>query len=67
MPKSAEKWKSATQGEYFIKTHEGTFARLNFTTTTGGGHFVTIKSYYNPKTGSKNSEFNSAKATPADR
>jgi hypothetical protein len=61
MSKSAEKWKSTTQGEYFIKTREGTFARLSFTMTTGGGHFVTIKSYYNPKTGSRNLEFDPAK------
>lgn len=61
MSKSAEKWKSATQGEYFIKTREGTFARLNFTMTTGGGHFVTIKSYLNPKAGSRNLEFDPAK------
>jgi hypothetical protein len=59
--KSAEEWKSTTQGEYFIKTREGTFARLNVTMTTGGGHFVTIKSYLNPKAGSRNLEFDPAK------
>ena len=59
--KSAEKWKGTTQGEYFIKTREGTFARLNFTMYTGGGHFVTIKSFLNPKVSSRNLEFDPAK------
>ncbi|MCX6938766.1 MAG: carboxypeptidase-like regulatory domain-containing protein [Verrucomicrobia bacterium] len=59
--KSAEKWKGTTQGEYFIKTREGTFARLNFTMNTGGGHFVTIKSFLNPKVSSRNLEFDPAK------
>jgi len=62
MPKDAETWKSAFQQEYFLKTGTGSFARINLRLSAGGGHFVTVRAHLNPTPGSRNLEFDPAKA-----
>lgn len=67
MSKDVDNWRSSFQREYFIKTGGGSFARMNFQMTAGGGHFVTIKALFNPKSGSRNLEFDPAKVITPPR
>jgi hypothetical protein len=51
------RWRDRFDDEYFVKLGNGTFARMHFRITTGGGHFASITSYLNPTPGSRNLEF----------
>jgi hypothetical protein len=62
MPKNAETWRSTFQRDYFLKTRSGSFARINVRMTATGGHFINIKAHLNPTPGSRNLEFDPAKA-----
>jgi hypothetical protein len=59
--KSQEQWKKNFSKEYFIKFADGKYARMKFWFTSGGEHFFEVESYLNPKTGSRNLEFDPAK------
>ena len=65
MPKNAETWRSTIQREYFVKARSGSFARINVRMSAGGGHFVTVRAHLNPTPGSRNLEFDPAKAIAA--
>jgi len=62
MDQTAARWQRDFDGEYFVKLKGGSFARITFNLTTGGDHFFMISSYLNPKPGSRNLEFDPAKA-----
>lgn len=62
MDQSAERWQKGFDGQYFAKLKDGTFARFTLNLTTRGDHFFMIESYHNPTPGSRNLEFDPAKA-----
>jgi hypothetical protein len=64
MPKDAERWKQDFEAEYFVKLGDGRYARMQFRITSGGAHFATVSSYLNPTPGSRNLEYDPAKALP---
>lgn len=49
-------WRSLVERSYFIKFDDGTFARADLEMHAAGDHFVVWKSFFNPKTGSRNLE-----------
>jgi hypothetical protein len=57
MPKDAEGWNSQVEKEYFLRLADGRYARIRFRMIAGGHHFFNMESYLNPKTGSRNLEF----------
>jgi hypothetical protein len=62
---SKERWSSAAEREYFIKTVDSSFARVKVRIRTGGDHFVVIESYFNPKPGDRNLEYDPRKEATA--
>lgn len=56
MPQNAEPWRRDSDGQYWVKRGDGTFARMRFRLTTAGDHFAMIESYLNPS-GSRNLEY----------
>jgi len=62
MLQTAARWQKGFDGEYFVKMKNGTFARITFNLTTGGDHFFMVQSFLNPTPGSRNLEFDPAKA-----
>lgn len=59
---SPEKWASNVERQYFVKLSNDRYARINFRMRTGGEHFFVLESFLNPKPGSRNLEFDPAKA-----
>lgn len=51
------KWRDRFAETYFVKLGNGNFARMRFQMIAGGNHFAVVESYYNPKPGSRNLEF----------
>lgn len=62
MQKNAERWRDGFQKEFFAKLGNGQFARFYLRLLTSGDHFVALESYLNPTPGSRNLEFDPAKA-----
>lgn len=63
MPTSlGNQWRSFAERSYFIHFDDGTFARGNLRMRAAGDHFVVWESFFNPKPGSRNLEFDPAKA-----
>lgn len=60
MPKDADQWSGQSERQYFIKLPEGRFARIKFKMIAGGDHFFRLESYFNPRSGSRNLEYDSA-------
>jgi hypothetical protein len=56
-----ERWSAMAERQYFVKTADGHFARVNLQMRTGGVHFVMIESYFNPTPGSQNLEYDPGK------
>lgn len=54
---TSPRWRPDDDGQYWVKLADGTFARMRFRITTGGGHFASIISYLNPTPGDRNLEF----------
>jgi hypothetical protein len=54
-------WKKRFKKEYFAQFSSGNYARLQFEFTSGGDHFFTVESYFNPRSGSRNLEFDPSK------
>jgi len=50
------KWSPIGERQYFIKTADGHFARVNLRIRTGGDHFAVVDSYFNPVRDSRNLE-----------
>ena len=62
MPMSlGQDWDSFVGRAYFIRFGDGTFARASLRMRAGGDHFVVWESYYNPKSGSRNLEYDPSK------
>jgi hypothetical protein len=62
MPQNAERWNPQASRQYFVKLSNNHFARIEFEMVAGGDHFFSITSYLNPTPGSRNLEFDPAKA-----
>ena len=60
-----ERWSAKAERQYFVKMADGHFARVNLRMRTGGEHFVVIESYFNPKPGSRNLEYDPGKQAAA--
>ena len=56
-----ERWASNAERQYFVKTADNRYARIEIRIRTGGDHFVVIQSYLNPQPGSRNLEYDPAK------
>ena len=56
MSQTAERWQPANDDQYWVKLHDGTYGRMRFRITTGGGHFASITSFVNQNPGSRNLE-----------
>jgi Carboxypeptidase regulatory-like domain len=52
-----ERWSPTAEREYFIKTADSSFARVKLRIRTGGDHLLVIESYFNPKPGERNLEY----------
>lgn len=65
MPKNATPWHPQLTKEYFVKLHDGTYARLQIRIVTGGSNYLRVTSYINPQTGSRNLEFDPTKQVKA--
>ena len=59
------KWRDRFEQTYFVKLTSGNYARMRFQMIAGGNHFAVVESYYNPTPGSRNLEFDPAKAVKA--
>ena len=62
MTQTAEEWQPQAKREYFVKLPDDKYGRLTFYMITQGDHFFEIESYLNPTPGSRNLEFDPAKA-----
>lgn len=60
-----ERWSAKAERGYFVKMADGHFARVNLRMRTGGEHFIVIESYFNPKPGSRNLEYDPSKQASA--
>lgn len=65
MKRGEARWINRVEREFFVQLKDGAFARLRFDLAAGGDHFVSLESYLNPKSGSRNLEFDSAKLATA--
>jgi hypothetical protein len=63
MPHTAQHWRRDSDGQFWVKLGNGTFARVRLRITTAGAHFATINSYLNPS-GSRNLEYDENKVPP---
>jgi hypothetical protein len=54
-------WKKRFKKSYFARFASGNYARIQFEFTSGGDHFFMIESYFNPRFGSRNLEFDPQK------
>ena len=61
MPHDAPRWRPGSEGEYYLKLGNGTYARAQIDMAAGGDHFVSVMSYLNPQPGSRNLEYDSSK------
>jgi hypothetical protein len=59
---SSEKWSAHVERQFFLKLSDSRYARIIFDMRTGSEHFFVIESYFNPTPGSRNLEFDPAKA-----
>jgi hypothetical protein len=59
-PQTSARWRRDHDSQYWLKLKDGTYSRMRFRITTGGGHFATISAYTNPS-GSRNLEFDKSK------
>ena len=50
-------WKKRFTKSYFARFPSGNYARIRFEFTSGGDHFFLVESYLNPRSGSRNLEF----------
>ena len=50
-------WKKRFKKSYFARFPSGNYARLQFEFTSGGDHFFMVESFFNPRSGSRNLEF----------
>lgn len=57
-------WSSHAKRSYFVRFEDQTYARVNMEMVAGGDHFVIWESFYNPKPGSRNLEFDATKPNP---
>jgi hypothetical protein len=64
MSSSAKGWQDKASREYFLKLKSGEYARVNISVAVGGLNyqFFNMTSYLNPAPGSRNLEFDPAKA-----
>jgi hypothetical protein len=62
MLRGGSRWTNNLQKEFFLKLADGSFARVSLQLAAGGDHFVYLESYLNPTPGSRNLEFDPAKA-----
>jgi hypothetical protein len=67
MGRDSLNWRQRFKREYFVRFPDGTFARMSFEFTSGGDHFCVIKSFLNPRSGSRNLEFDPAKVVRPGR
>jgi hypothetical protein len=62
MPASAEQWTDRPTKEYFAKLSDGKYARFTIRFYAGDRNFIVFESYLNPKSGSRNLEFDPTSA-----
>lgn len=59
-------WKDSAQREYFVRLKDNTYAHMKFQMMAGGSYnFFVLESYLNPQPGSRNLEYDPAKAIKA--
>lgn len=61
MNRDDPQWDKRFEKEYFLRLPDNTYARIKFSFTSAGEHYFRIESYLNPKSGSRNLEFDPAK------
>jgi hypothetical protein len=61
MPANAGRWSSDVPKQYFAKLPNGTYARFSTEFYAGNRNFIVFESYLNPKSGSRNLEFDPQK------
>jgi hypothetical protein len=57
MPASTPQWRPSASRSYFLELGNGTYARIDFKMLAEGDHFFSITSYFNPKPGHRNLEY----------
>jgi len=62
MRRDAEQWMSQQQRDFFVKLPDNRYARMSFTMIAGGNHYFLLEAFLNPNPGSRNLEFDPAKA-----
>lgn len=56
MPKTAERWSTQAERQYFVKLADDHYALVTFKMIAGGDHFFKLQSYLNPVAGDRNLE-----------
>ncbi len=64
---TAEHWSPTIAKQLFVHLADNRFARIDFEMITGGDHFIVLESFLNPTPGSRNLEFDPAKAIEPKR
>jgi hypothetical protein len=60
MSQTAERWQPQGERQYFVRLHDGRYARVHLKMVAQGDHFFRLESYLNPS-GSPNLEFDPSK------
>jgi hypothetical protein len=61
-PATAERWRPSMAKQFFVRLADNRYARINLEMIARGDHFIVLESFLNPKPGSRNLEFDPAKA-----
>lgn len=67
MPATTDRWQPGFEKEFFLRLADGCYARIRLHVVSGGDVFVVVESYLNPKSGSRNLEFDPKKAIKPTR
>lgn len=59
---TAERWRQNMANQFFVRFADNLYARINVEMITNGDHFIVLESFLNPTPGSRNLEFDLAKA-----
>lgn len=62
---TAERWRSSMDKQFFVRLADNRYGRINIEMIAGGDHFIVMESFLNSKPGSRNLEFDPAKAIPS--
>lgn len=61
----ADRWSAHAAHDYFVMTAGNRYARVKLELQTRGDHFIVIESYFNPKPGDRNLEYDPSKEATA--